>query len=816
MQNLEPLKNLSSLADLNCSDTQVQNLEPLKNLPLLATLDCSQTKVREIPMSIVWRDSFEDLYLDGTPLSSVPTQVLSSGPFDNCLESLRAHLRDLESGPERLPDVKALVLGNGRIGKTQICRRLRGKSFESNADSTHGIRVTTAMLPMRTENSLENKQPEYDGQQRVSTEQPTPLHLWDFGGQDLYHGTHALFLRTQSLVILVWTPPSENSRSHEHDGMTFRNHPLTYWMEHVRHGGGANCPVLIVQNMCEVPEVEELHPPVTDEALKAFSFRKVLHYSALADRGRGALDETLQDAVRWLRRSAGEVVIGKGRLEVKRRLEAMRDEDASRSVATRKYRVLSQEFFRQICVENGGVSDPAMLLDYLYKSGIVFYHKDMFDDQIILDQQWALDAIYAVFHRQKCYHPLRYLKGRFTRRILESLAWQNHKFEEQELFLSLMTSCGICFVHRTRDPHGELETEYVAPDLLPDRREIAPEIDAVWAGQTPRGQFTVKIPFLHEGISRNILSRIGQWAKDSAVYWRYGVCFYEKTTNSRAMIEQQLSEIPNDWSGRIVVSTRGGQGKELLEQLRDWITEELERSGHQGWHIDEPARPRRPPTKRTRRPKTTELEPQEAAPSRELQVGPPPPETKMAYYVSYAWDDESKDIVNRLCDEATQRKMTIQRDVTGISLGDSIKQFMDRLVTGDRIFVILSGKYLQSPNCMYELFEVWRNCKRADHEFRERVRVYRLKDAHMMNPVDRTLCARYWREQFAKLDALVREDPRLLAIADFQRYKLMEEFAHHVGDVLALIADTLHPRDFEELKQHGFDGLPPSIPPSRP
>ena len=43
------------------------------------------------------------------------------------------------------------------------------------------------------------------------------------------------------------------------------------------------------------------------------------------------------------------------------------------------------------------------------------------------------------------------------------------------------------------------------------------------------------------------------------------------------------------------------------------------------------------------------------------------------------------------------------------------------------------------------------------------------------------------------------EGPRLLGEADFNRYKLMQDFAHHVGDMLALIADTLLPTDFEQL-----------------
>ena len=35
-------------------------------------------------------------------------------------------------------------IGNGRVGKTQLCNRLRGLDFEHDSDSTHGITLASA------------------------------------------------------------------------------------------------------------------------------------------------------------------------------------------------------------------------------------------------------------------------------------------------------------------------------------------------------------------------------------------------------------------------------------------------------------------------------------------------------------------------------------------------------------------------------------------------------------------------------------------------------------------------------------------------
>jgi internalin A len=141
----------------------------------------------------------------------VPTEVLSQEFFHNCLESLRAHFDDLDAGATSSPDVKLLVLGNGRAGKTQLCRRLHGEPFNLDWNSTHGVRVTSTVLRAADEGEAAR------------------LHVWDFGGQDIYHSAHALFVRGLAVFLLVWATDTENADD-EH-----RNHPLQYWVEYVRH-----------------------------------------------------------------------------------------------------------------------------------------------------------------------------------------------------------------------------------------------------------------------------------------------------------------------------------------------------------------------------------------------------------------------------------------------------------------------------------------------------------------------------------------------------------------------------------------------------
>jgi internalin A len=173
-----------------------------------------------------------------------------------------------------------------------MCRRLRGENYDQRVESTHGILVTSAPLP------------------QSKNDAGVQLQIWDFGGQDIYLGTHALFMRSRAIFAIVWILDAETTAEHRYGGIVFRNQPLAYWLDYVRHLGSSDCPVLIVQARCDTPEDEHVRPPASDEALAALPFRKLLHYSARLDRGRAALDEGLRQAADWLRERQGVAVIG--------------------------------------------------------------------------------------------------------------------------------------------------------------------------------------------------------------------------------------------------------------------------------------------------------------------------------------------------------------------------------------------------------------------------------------------------------------------------------------------------------------------------
>ena len=761
---VQALRSLSGLTDLNLDNTRVTDFSPLLTFSELAELSCSGCKFGDSLPELWARPSLRNVVLYEATLPGVPAEVLSRSLDDNCLERLRAHFADLAAGGSELTDIKLMLLGNGRVGKTQIVRRLRSESYDEREPSTHGIRVSSAPLS-------------------VPPADAAILKIWDFGGQDIYHSTHTLFLETRAVFLLAWELGAENTRGHEHNGFTFRNQPLGYWLAYVHHISGPQAPVLIVQTQCDQPEQEALRPPLSDEALAAFPFKKALHYSAKENRGRAALDEALGDAVRWLRKHQGMALIGKGRAAIKDELEKL---------YAKGKRFITQTDFLRYCEKVGNISSPPLVLDYLHNIGTVFYRKGLFGDAVILDQAWALEAVYAAFDRDfKAFKNIKRAGGRFRHSELAEWVWREHGIDDQKLFLSFMQQCNICFIHRKGD--DRVEAEYIAPDLLAARDDpvIAAQLHDKWGDGPCDANATLTYELLPPGLMRSLIAKLGTQAGLAAEYWGDGFYFYDAETGARALVEQRWT---SGWAGEIRVQTRHGRADALLERLLKFIDERHNELGARttGRHImphepDDSARLIRP-------------------------AHEPIPEPE--WYVSYAWNDDANKAreseVDKLCVEAAAKGIKIIRDKTDMRNGDRISKFMDRIGRGDRVFIFLSDKYMRSAYCMHELFDVWRHCREDPTEFIARTRVFVLPDAKIATSIERAMYALHWQNTCKALDEFVTlHGPLLLSDKDNMDYRWTKRFVQETANILTLVQDTLAPRVFDDFVKYGFDAAAP-------
>jgi internalin A len=165
-------------------------------LTSLQTLDLSDNKLTSLPVGIRELRQLTHLFLHENPALGLPLEVL--GPDTNKMLGpekkkpadpaaildyyFRIHPPDREGRGvgQVLRELKVVLVGRGEVGKTSLIEVLKGGSFIEGTKKTEGIAITrwTLMLP--------------DGE-------ATAL-VWDFGGQEIMHGTHQFFLTRRSLL----------------------------------------------------------------------------------------------------------------------------------------------------------------------------------------------------------------------------------------------------------------------------------------------------------------------------------------------------------------------------------------------------------------------------------------------------------------------------------------------------------------------------------------------------------------------------------------------------------------------------------------
>ncbi|MEM1150578.1 MAG: COR domain-containing protein [Pseudomonadota bacterium] len=386
------------------------------------------------------------------------------------------------------------------------------------------------------------------------------LQLWDFGGQDIYHSTHTLFLKSRGLFLIAWTPEMERADTHEYEGQTFRNHPLPYWLSQVGEFAGYDAPVVLVQAPADKLGDEEDLSPAAKKKLNAFKTGLAISYSAKRPRNH----ERLIDAITEGYEALDKPLIGKVRAAVKRELEDRR--------MKRSQKTMAMSDFYDLCVEEVGITDPDLFLDFLHHCGTVFYRKGLFKNEIIIDQGWDIDAIYSVFDCDSdTYRRIVGGRGRFTPLDLGLLLWNDHfSEEEQAVFLTMMQSCGICFVHK---PVSEgVESEYIAPDLLP---EALPSSDMRERPDDPE-RLERQYTSLPSALIRNIICALGGKAGQQGDYWRTGLRVHESRFRSWGVV---YTDPGPGGGGRVVISCYGGDAPGLLKELFAIVDSEEARLG---------------------------------------------------------------------------------------------------------------------------------------------------------------------------------------------------------------------------------------------
>jgi internalin A len=530
VRELSFVKRLRNLFEINLADNKIESAQALIELPFIGRIDLSNNLIREVPRSIIDLQWLESLNLRGNPIEGVDKELFEGPDEKKTLESLRDYYRGLARGRVKHDEVKLLMVGNGRVGKTSVVSRLLDHEFDPDQPSTHGIQLRQWQLDNVVQDKLNGR--------------PLKINIWDFGGQDIYHATHRLFMKTRALFLLVWDSETEDAQfSLDEFNERYENFSLPYWIDYIKVLSGS--PVIIVQNKVDSlrdkrqsygQELRQTYPPPNGIADFCYVSAKKDEHNGMA-----GLTESIASALESIESIGSE--LPSQWVAVRYRLQEL------------DHRFIDYNYFENLCFSEGLYrTEPRSLLDFLHKAGVVFYQPGSFGDRIILDQKWAIEAVYAIFDRRgAAYRDLK-IAGRngLTLDLLRSKVWRHFTDDEHRLLLEFMKSCELCFEFS--------KDVFYAPQLLP--AEKPPRVALRWTRPTTNCM-QITYNFLHRAIIERFIVRSGRLGADlEPEIWKNGIVIYDNKTNTEAMVEAN----PNHKS--ILIQAKGDADIEMLHMIR--------------------------------------------------------------------------------------------------------------------------------------------------------------------------------------------------------------------------------------------------------
>ncbi len=175
-------------------------------------------------------------------------------------------------------------------------------------------------------------------------------------------------------------------------------------------------------------------------------------------------------------------------------------------------------------------------------------------------------------------------------------------------------------------------------------------------------------------------------------------------------------------------------------------------------------------------------------------------------FISYAWGGESEQIVDIIYPFLNKKGYNIIRDKINLGYKGNIKTFMQEIGKGDAIVVVISDKYLRSPNCMYEIVQIQQN-----GELFERIFPIVLADADIYRASKRVQYIKHWETEVKELNESMKGLDDMSVINEIQE-ELSEyrQILNSISKITTLLKNmnTLTPQMHQEA---GFEPLMKAI-----
>lgn len=362
---------LAQLRFLSLTGNRLSMLpDSIGQLLLLQTLYLDDNRFTILPESLRKLGRLTALFLHNNPGLDLPAEILGPSWQVVKLQSKEpkpaAEILDYyfsTRGNQGVPlrEMKLIVVGRGKSGKTTIVKRLHGEPMDEHEPETHGIFRTPLMLQCS------------DG--------PMQVRVWDFGGQTVLHSMHEFFFTARSLYLLVL---EQRGDSDERDAK--------YWLQLIR-SHAPDAPVVVAFNKSkgvirplDRTTLNELYGPIV----------AWVPTECLPDDDCPGAEQSIKNLLDALTKAADKMEEPRKRFP--RKFTAIKE--WLEAEGAKKITYLEEKQFRDGCVARHMTErkDQDAVAELMHELGVAMnYARDeRLRDTTVLSPDWLANGIYAI------------------------------------------------------------------------------------------------------------------------------------------------------------------------------------------------------------------------------------------------------------------------------------------------------------------------------------------------------------------------------------------------------------------------------------
>ncbi len=374
-------------------------------LSKLAFLLIENNRLQELPESLRKLPRLKELTLHGNVALNLHNEVLGptyaesslANPPADPMAILDYYFSRRLDGEEPMREVRLLLVGRGRVGKTSLLKALRGEQPNETEPETPGI--TVQPLALKCKNGVATG------------------HVWDFGGQEFLHGTHQIFLAERCVYLLVLEGRDGNWEAE-----------TDYWLKFIQSFGG-DSPVIVILTKYDQHKFSVDRHGLRERCPQIVGF---VETDAFTRRGIPELTALMEQTVNEMH----DVWIGVPRKwhRVKERLTAL---DKS---------FLEYGEYQALCAETGVPDDRNQdsLAQTMHRLGIALNFRDhqRLSHTCVLKPEWVTEAIYGL---------IRFVQERDSHGVLDTtwmkqaLPSKDYPADKYSFVLDLMEKFEVAF-----------------------------------------------------------------------------------------------------------------------------------------------------------------------------------------------------------------------------------------------------------------------------------------------------------------------------------------------------------------------------------